>query len=50
MTDVIIPTWTEVNFWVALAIASVIIMGWLWVKGKIEDNRPIKRIPDWEEY
>jgi hypothetical protein len=49
MVDVIIPTWAEVNFWVVVAIASAVIMACLWVKGKIEDNRPIKRVTDWEE-
>lgn len=47
--DVIIPTWTEVNFWIALAIASAAFVGFALIKAKRED-RTVKWVRDWEEY
>lgn len=49
MTDVIIPTWAEVNTWVVLGLASLVIILIGWIKSKKED-RTVKWIRDWEEY
>ena len=39
MKDVIIPTWAEVNGWVALGvIVFVAFLVWAWHKGKEEES------------
>lgn len=50
MTDVIIPTWAEVNGWVFLLIVALAFVIYAWVKGKKEEKRTVKWIRDWEEY
>lgn len=49
MVDVIIPTWAEVNSYIAIAIALVGFCVYTWIKAKKED-RTVKWIRDWEEY
>ena len=49
MTDVIIPTWTEVNSYIAIAIALLVFIIYGLIKAKQED-RTVKWMRDWEEY
>ena len=49
MTDVIVPTWAEVNGMVALGIASLVILAWIWFKGKKEERQTVTWIRDWNE-
>ena len=48
MTDVIIPTWAEVNTWAVLGLISLvaIIIGWFWCK---KDDGVVTWIRDWNE-
>ena len=39
-----IPTWAEVNFWVAFAIIAVIAFGILWFKSKRESANYVEWI------
>lgn len=48
MIDVIIPTWAEVNFWIALVLASVVFMGFALIKAKREE-RTVTWMRDFEE-
>lgn len=32
MTDVIIPTWTEVNCWVALGLVALAVLWFMWTR------------------
>ena len=49
MTDVIIPTWAEVNSFVVLAaiVLGFVIYGF--IKGAQEEKRTVKWIRDWNE-
>lgn len=47
--DVIIPTWTEVNGWVFLAVAALAFVVYAWIKGKREEERTVTWIRDWED-
>lgn len=49
MVDVIIPTWAEVNSYIAIAIALLVFFVYAWIKAKRED-RTATWIRDWEEY
>lgn len=49
MTDVIIPTWAEVNGWVVLAVIGLAFFACAWLIGKREEERTITWIRDWEE-
>ena len=49
MTDVIIPTWAEVNTWVVLGLAALVAIAYIWIKGRKEDG-VVTWIRDWEEY
>ena len=49
MADVIIPTWAEVNCWVALAIIGMAIFAYLWHKGKQQEANTITWIRDWRD-
>ena len=49
MTDVIIPTWQEVNGCVFLVIAVFVFFVFAWIKSKKEDST-VKWIRDWEGY
>lgn len=41
MADVIIPTWAEVNCWVALVAIGLAFFAYAWVKGKREEESTI---------
>ena len=48
MTDVIIPTWAEVNSWVVIGLAAIAFCVYAWIKAKRED-RTVTWIRDWED-
>ena len=50
MTDVIIPTWAEVNSYIALAIALAIFCVYAWNRGKREEERTVKVKKELEEW
>ena len=50
MTDVIIPTWAEVNSYFAIAIALIGFCVYAWIRAKKEDDRTVTWVRDWEEY
>ena len=47
MTNVIVPTWAEVNGYVVLAAIGLAIFVYAWVKGKREE-RTVTWVRDWE--
>lgn len=49
MTDVIIPTWAEVNSWVVVAIAAIVFVLFVWIKGRREGDGTVAWIRDWNE-
>ena len=49
MADVIIPTWAEVNFWIALAVAMAAFMVFALIKANKEEKRTVKWVRDWGE-
>lgn len=48
MTDVIIPTWAEVNCWVVLGAISLAILVFAWFMGKREEERTVTWMRDCE--
>ena len=47
MKDVIIPTWAEVNGWVALLAIGIAFFVYAWLKGKREEENTVTWIRDW---
>lgn len=45
-----IPTYAELNFWVAFAIIVLAFIAFAWFMGKKEEENYIPWIRDWNEY
>ena len=43
-----IPTWAEVNGWVALLAIVLVFLAYAWHRGKREEERTVTWIRDWE--
>lgn len=48
MTDVIIPTWAEVNGLIVIAIGVLAFIVWALIKAK-QEERTVTWIRDWDE-
>ena len=44
-----IPTWAEVNCWIAMLAIGIAILVYAWLKSKREEERTVTWMRDWEE-
>ena len=43
------PTWEEVCGWIVLLILFLVFNIFAWIRGKLEEERTVTWIRDWEE-